>query len=342
MKESQPSISDWKSLYGIAVEFKKIECWDWMRDSDVFGVQNPANGEIGYCCVMGRLGEHFALAVYLGTEGLETYLKIQNREITGTDIEALFAQKCLMTSFEDREFLAEADRKIIKKLELKFRGRNQWPLFRSYQPGYHPWYLTKDEAEYLTLALQQTIEVSLRFKEDPDMLVPPKRNRYLVRVPRKADTGWQWRDEWLRPEPLEESEIAVPPINEVHLQRIKKTIKPRGGTWEADFFFSPAPVKEGKERPYYPYAALYVDSRSGLILHVDMLRNEEYMTGFSNSLMVLIENAKFKPNEILVKKEEAFELLKLIASRLDIKLKLVKKLKMLELAQASMFQFLSQ
>jgi hypothetical protein len=339
MKEPESSISNWKSLYDAAVEFKGIACWDWMLDSDVFGVQNPANGEIGYCCVMGHLGEHFALGVYLGTEGLETYLKIQNREITEDDIEAFMSQKCLMASFEDRDALSEEDRKIIKRLGLRFRGRNQWPLFRKYQPGYPPWYLAKDEAEYLALALRQAIEVSLRFREDPDILIHRKRNHYLVRVPRKTDGRWQWRDEWLKPAPVEESKIMVPPINEVRLQRIKKTIKRRGGTWEADFFFSPTPVREGKERPYYPYAAIYVDSYSGLILHADMVKPTEHTTEFPNSVMGLIENVGMRPNEILVRKEEAFELLKLIASRLDINLKLVKRLKMLEHVQASMFQF---
>lgn len=339
MKTSQPAIGDWKALYDAADDFKKIKCWDWMLDSDMFGVQNPANDEIGYCCVMGRLGEHFALGIYLGTEGLETYLKIQNREITIDNMEALTSQKCLMASFEDRNDLSEADRDIIKKLELRFRGRNQWPLFRSYLPGYPPWYLTASEAEYLTLALRQAIEVSLRFKKDPDMLIPPKRNRYLVRVSRKTNGGWQWTDEWLKPAPLKEPEIVIPPINEVRLQRIRKEVKRRGGTWEVDFFFSPTPVREGKERPYYPYAVLYVDSYSGLIMNANMMKPEEYMTGFPNSLMDLIEKAKVKPKEILVRKEEAFELLKLIASRLDIKLKLTGKLEMLEYAQMSMLQF---
>ena len=339
MKERQPSITDWKNLYDAAVEFKGIGCWDWMLDSDVFGVQNPANGEIGYCCVMGHLGEHFALGVYLGTEGLGTYLKIQNREMIEPDIEALMSQKCLMASFEDREFLSKEDREIIKKLNLKFRGRNQWPLFRSYEPGYHPWYITKDEVGYLTLALKQTIEVALRFKEEPDMLTPPRRNRYLVRVPRKTKGGRRWEDKWLKPEPLEEPRMAVPPLNEVRLQKIKKTIKRRGGSWEADFFYSPAPVREGNERPYYPYTILYVDGHSGLILHADVAKPMEYMTQFPNGLMGLIENAKMRPSEILVKKEESFELLELIASRLDIKLKLVRELEMLEYAQNSMFQF---
>ena len=63
----------------------------------------------------------------------------------------------LTVSFEDRKFLRKPDFQVIKELELKFRGRNSWPLFRSYQPGYLPWYLTKDEARYLTLALQQAI-----------------------------------------------------------------------------------------------------------------------------------------------------------------------------------------
>lgn len=339
MKELQPTISNWRDLYDAAVEFKRIGCWDWMLDSDIFGVQNPANDEIGYCCVMGNLGEHFALGVYPGTDGLETYLKIQSGAISEGDFEAFTVQKCLMASFEDREFLSKEDRAIIKKLGLKFRGRNQWPLFRDFRPGYYPWSLTRDQAKYLTLALRQTIEVSLRFEEDSDMLIPPKRGHYLVRIHRKTKGRWQWVDEWLKPKPLGKSKNAVPPINEVRLQKIKKTVRRKGGTWETDFFFSPTPVREKKERPYYPHTALYLDSHSGLIIKADLMGPTEYMTKFPNSLMELIEDAGVKPSEILVRKEEAFELLKFIASRLDIKLRLVRRLEMLEDAQASMFQF---
>ncbi len=63
MSDISPSLKEWKNLYEAAIEFKKVECWNWMQDSDIFGVKNPATGEIGYCCILGRLGDYFGLAV---------------------------------------------------------------------------------------------------------------------------------------------------------------------------------------------------------------------------------------------------------------------------------------
>jgi len=339
MNDKPPSIQEWKELYNAAIEFKEIECWNWMWDTDIFGVQNPVTGEIDYCCVMGGAGEHFALAVYQGSEGLYGYLTLQSGKNHPSLEDILSLQKCLMASFEDRKYLQKEDFQLIKKFGLKFSGPDSWPLFRSYQPGCYPWYLTGEEARYLTLCLWQTIDVSLRFKDNSEMLTPPTGNRYLVRVPKKDKTGLSWRDVWMEPLPLQKGEIIVEPIDTIRLEKIKRRIPYRQGVWEVDYFYYPSPIKEKEERPFYPYITLWIDQHSGFILSHHLAKPAECMSEFQKNFFKLAENRKMLPQEIWVKKEETFKLLEPIASELGINLRRVRKLKMLEDAQASMRKF---
>ncbi|MBU1036098.1 hypothetical protein KJ974_05335 [bacterium] len=341
MNDKPPSIQEWRDLYDAAIEFKKLKCWNWMWDTDLFGVQNPVTGEIGYCCVMGGAGEHFALAVYQGSEGLNGYLALQSGENYPSLEDILSLQKLLMASFEDRNILQKEDIQLIKKFDLKFSGSNSWPLFRSYKPGCYPWYLTGEEARYLTLCLWQAIDVSLRFKDDSEMLTPPRENYYLVRVPKKDDTGLSWEDKWIKPLPLKKAEIIVEPIDEVRLEKIKRRIPDSQGVWEVDFFYYPTPVKEKGERPFYPYITLWVEHHSGFILSQYLAKPAECISEFPGQFLKLAENYKSLPQEILVRKEEAFNLLEPITSELGIKLRRVKRLRMLEDAQASMFKFIA-
>ena len=74
--DPDPTEQEWRDLYRAADTFKELAPWDWMLDSDLVGVRNPETGEIGYCCIMGNLGEHFALGLYRGDEGLRGLTRI--------------------------------------------------------------------------------------------------------------------------------------------------------------------------------------------------------------------------------------------------------------------------
>jgi hypothetical protein len=57
--EHLPTNEQWRRLYEAAVGVKELAPWEWMTETDVFGVQDPETQEIGFVSVMGALGEHF-------------------------------------------------------------------------------------------------------------------------------------------------------------------------------------------------------------------------------------------------------------------------------------------
>jgi hypothetical protein len=101
-------------------------------------------------------------------------------------------------------------------------------------------------------------------------------------------------------------------------------------------------VREKEERPYYPYVILCVDQYSYFILDSHLGKPAECLFNFAEQFLKLIESTKFLPREVLVKKEEAFKLLKPVTSRLGIRLRNVKRLPALEQARASMFDFFTK
>ena len=69
MEELKPTLEEWKALYEAAIEFRKIEPWNWVTETEIFGVQNPQTGEIGDCCIMGELGEVLAWPYIMEQKG---------------------------------------------------------------------------------------------------------------------------------------------------------------------------------------------------------------------------------------------------------------------------------
>lgn len=210
------------------------------------------------------------MIMYLGSEGLEGYLKLQSDEIAETDPHAGHYQKCLMISFEDRNYLQKEDIQLIKKLGLKFRGRNEWPLFRSDRSGYLPWFLTEKEALFLTVAIEQAVDVALRFKEDRNLLTAPDEDEYLMRVPDKIKNVLLWENKWMKPVPVENTRAFDDRVDEVRIQKIKKGASRTGSIWKIEFTFAPMPVREKKERLDFPKMFAVMDHRSMMALDLHM------------------------------------------------------------------------
>lgn len=336
MKELSPTMQEWERLYETAIRFKENGSWDWMDDTEIFGVKNPENGEIGYCVTLGNNREVFALVIYIGTEGLEQLLRMYSGEMDNE--EALYGQKCLMASFEDRNELSKEDIQIIQKLGLKFRGRNEWPLFRNYLPGYFPWYINKKDANLLTVALEQAIEVSTQVKNNPNYLVSAKKNTILVRVLDQDAEKPTWQNKWLKPEPVPPKIDNFVVLDEIRVKRIQEKYPVKEMIWQADYFLSPSPVQDKGGRPYFPYVSMLIEENTDQIINVSLSQHSKRDQDFIETILKTMDSHKSIPRSILLKKPEARKILEPIAKQLNINVKVVKRLKLLDEAKRDMIE----
>ncbi|MBN2686946.1 MAG: hypothetical protein JXR85_02105 [Deltaproteobacteria bacterium] len=341
MTDQHPTMKEYAALYEAAHRFKELRCWDWMTDEDLFGVRNRETGDIGWCCVLGNLGQVYGLVIYLGDEGLRGYIKLQTGEVDLHDPDSPHLQKCLMLSFDDRDQLEKEDLRVIKQLGLTFRGRNAWPLLRNYEPGYVPWFITSEQARFLADAIKQAINVTVRFRKNTDLLYPGDEDLYLVRVPRGSRTSPTWHDEYIKPELA-----AVPAgiddrIDEIRVQKIKMNSKPSGATWEIGYCYAPTPIQEHPSmRPYCPKMLVVIDHGSKLIVTLHVAEDPHVVDECRNHFLELLETMNHFPSHIFVSREEARLLLDPITSRLGIIVHMMDRLDVFEDFYFSMFEYM--
>jgi hypothetical protein len=341
MDKKAPTLDEWRKLYEAAIGIKELAPWQWMPETDIFGVQNPETGETGFVSVMGAVGEHYAVAVYLGAEGLYKFWDLQ-RAGPFAEPERMLEIPELQASFEDRRMLRDEDHRIIKDLGLKFRGQNAWPMFRSYRPGFFPWFLEADEVRFLAHALEQTLDVTARLKTDSSLLETPDEESCLVRVPHQNGDALVWEDQVIPVPPPGPVDITLV-MDEEALEEAKQLPSSRYSV-EMDLFLLPSPVKEKKdERPYFPYVLLTVHE-NGMVFGSELLPPVPSLESMwelvpLNAVQQLVR-ADMMPREIRVRSEILFQLLRPLAGDLSFKPKRSDYLPNLAPARESLIRYM--
>ena len=98
-------------LFELAFIYKKTKLWKMLWDSEIFAVSLP-DGEIGYCSIMGAIGEHCALGLYVGEKGLNSFRIVLSGPGMVSELnyhEFLLSQDCLQCAFENRDGLTEEE-----------------------------------------------------------------------------------------------------------------------------------------------------------------------------------------------------------------------------------------
>jgi len=335
-----PTLEQWRELFRLAIRLKETAPWDWVLETDIFGVQDPQTGNMAFISVMGSEGEHYAVGAYLGPEALGGFWQLQETDDYGPEL--LLEVPQLQVSFENRGELEKEDHEIIKRLGLKFRGQNSWPMFRSFRPGFFPWFLEAEEGRVLAHVLDQVAEVTLRAREDHSLLKKLDENRYLMRVPRMEGDAILWEDR-IVPVPRPEPPKIPFALNKSEIRAVER-FRSSSNTVEMDFFMFPAKIGEKGTRPRCAYMLLAVDSHSGMVLANEVLAADPSLLSMWASVPTTFTKFLLQwgtvPERINVRSELLLSLLRPLTSHLKTELLRSPILPSLDQAKESFFRFL--
>ena len=304
-------------MYELAFQYKGIKLWQQLYDAELFAVR-LSDGAIGYCCVMGMIGEHNALALYVGEEGYQSYCAIRNADqdhMTDQMMgELLTSQDCLQCSFENKDMLSEEELEEVQQYasnhQKLLRGKNAFPQFTKYRPGRFPWHYDSAAAALKKMLRSYSKEELGLFSLDEEP----------VKIPMLAFEGGRWIMKYTA---LPNAEIRYPEpklTNDVTAARIKR--KAKAGVWECGTLWLPNAVQEeahADEAPYYPLALLFIELGNELVQEPIVTDGEdpaEMLNEFAQQLL----DVKTAPRTIRCGDERCFSLLKDLCAKTGIRL----------------------
>ena len=327
------------SLYASAFAVKKAKLWKKLSDNQLFAVRH-FDSTLSYCCVMGNMGQHYALAFFLGDTGLAS-LDRMNREADQSLLpheqhELFCAQDCIAVSFVNKPELRGSETAEItaycKTNGIQPRGAHAYPQFDRYRPHFIPWYIDDETHQrYMLEGLNAALEVARRLEtETPDALGFREGSPYEHSIPllTAAANGYVWSS--LSPKPLAAAAYPAAVItDELAFARIKQG-KPVGGKWACMILLHNQPMVPGEEQleegeephsaPYFPYLLMIVSLEDGRILGLTPAHDaEDYVPEF---VAAVLETARKngKPAALCVQDKRTYDFLLPIAQTLGIRL----------------------
>ncbi len=313
--ETDPTSEQWLALHHAFGRYCEARPWERLANEDVLVVNDPLGHFKGYCVSLGDGGVAYGLGAYLGDRGLLNYLTTMTSEHEPDGVEALERGLALTAMLGDREELGHGERKAMRGLGLGYRGRGRWPVFRSIIPGHWPWYLSGDEARFLTIALDNVRDVAERMGQGTlDLYAGRDPSEVLTRSLR----GDVWRDEWevLRPPalPVEEHRVDTD-----RLRTISGSVPAGSAVWEVTASYIPTGVQDERgTRPYLPTLVMVVEGGSGLILTMRMLGRVPTAAEKQEPVLELLERVDRLPGAVVCDREDTAVLLEPITRALDI------------------------
>ena len=332
-----PSFQSMRALYDRAAHVHKRSPWNDLVEENLVVFQEPISNEQCFCSVMGALGEVRVLQTYIGASSYFWFRKVhEGRPLTAGDFYAY--QRSVFVQYVPIKELEAPDRELLKAMQHPLAKGTVAPIFRTIRPGYHPWFVTENEARILTSAMEAVLAVCDLMDNDPDLDPWETADVYPLVKLEEARDG---RQKYLVSEvdaPRPALTMPEPPAPDMkRIQRIIDHKLPLKGALEVDHFYTLGMIGEKHARKACLRIALAIEAKTGLALPPQVSTPEE-STGEILQRLILgaIEASGAIPSKIYVRDREYKSLLAPLARALDFEIAVKKSLPALDFARSEM------
>ena len=320
--------SDWLALFEAARNFYHLAPWQWMADTDLFGIVNPDNQEKCVATVMGQQGGFFAIGFYRGKQGFLSYQLLQSEEDLHDPDRPMYEQDCLMVSFDDLDNCDPEDKALLDSIGFDLQGMDRIPGVRSYRKGMMPWAPNLEEVRFLGLALRQAAEVAQTFQEDPNHFTAPAGEKGKLRF--FTFEGGNWVANWDQPDGLfnlSPDRFAIPDSLEARLQQL-----PQGKDMLLfEQFFLESPTMDPRvDRPFFGQVLVLLNLEKAQFAGADSTLPGEFLEQGAERIVEMWEAAGTKPGTLVVSTKENYLLLQPLARKAGIEIHLDPEVQVLQ------------
>jgi hypothetical protein len=269
--ENPPSFAAMQRLYELASKLYGVQPWGLLDESQLILVRDSVSGELCYCSVMGMLGEVYSVHAYIGTESLRLFRRMQAEQLT--DAGEFFAtQHSVSMEFVRKAELERQDRELLAALgHPQGRGLAS-PIFRTIRPGFHPWFVTEEEARTLAECIGAVIVICAAVASQESTKFWDLADTYPM-VTRMEGAEPRYRVDLVKAVLPAEPPILQVRLEEATLRRLRSQDYMVRGVMELDHILTGTPIGKKGERSASAAIALAVDAESGVVLAPDAHRS---------------------------------------------------------------------
>ena len=329
-----PNEEQLRRLYKLAIEYRDLQPWTWMDDTDHFSIIDPDSHDHYFVVILSGSDHDSTLACLRSERGYQIFLDLMDVDPDLQYFDTVARMEAYYLTLEEKAALENRDIVELKRLGVSGKGRFGWPLFRNLQKGKLPARLTGTDCRIMTTLLEQTLQVCRRAQADKDFLYPPRRRGRRTRNERpvfltRVQTVTQntsheesavWIDEYWPVEPVIENRLVVSLGEQQKIDQLVALPQDENKVVEVDANYLPVNIEEPRGPGLHPLLFSAIDDEEGVVASQISQSFDSQVHAFIDQLMNHFLEAGSRPVQIVTCKDEVTAVLSNICQTLHIEL----------------------